>query len=164
MSGMNNLIAQQFRLAFVQNGYGRAGIPESEISAGEMEVLYDLISTEQSNVPGLMLSIQENAKARGGALAPLRARVDRWTSRFIGVSERAYTMAMRDKPLKWIFDPRKEHCRSCQRLNGQVRRASKWAELGIHPRSVELECFGLFCGCRFEETTEPLSRGRIPSY
>lgn len=163
--GMNQLIEVQFRQAFIQEGFGRAGIPESEISQSELNVLNELIATEQSNIGGLMLAVQENARERGGKLNPLRARVDRWTARFIGVSERAFTLAMRDKPLKWVFDPKKEHCRSCLRLNGQVRRANKWAEIGIYPRSPELDCFGLYCGCKWEDAEgEPLSRGRVPSF
>lgn len=56
--------------------------------------------------------------------------------------------------LRWDFDPRKEHCRDCAALDGVVLTKSEWKQLGIRPRSSQLECGGWYCGCTRNETDE----------
>ncbi|MHC4648008.1 MAG: hypothetical protein ACYTBJ_21320, partial [Planctomycetota bacterium] len=61
---------------------------------------------------------------------------------------------------KWVIDPRKEHCLTCLRLNGQVHRMKVYVERRLLPQSPRLLCTGQFCGCKLKATTEK-ARGRL---
>lgn len=160
---MDALIEQQLTLAFEQ-GVKRAGKTMDELSSGDRQKMTTAIDEEKSHVSEVIRAIQKNSNREGGALAPLRARIDLWVSRWSGISDYAFSIAGADKKLKWVYDPRKEHCPDCLRLNGRVYLGSVWALIGIHPKSAKLKCFGGHCGCGFIETDEHLTRGRRPSY
>lgn len=61
----------------------------------------------------------------------------------------------RNPMLKWVWSPEKEHCKDCERLNGQVHRANAWKRSGWQPQDSKLECNGDNCGCEYKR-----SRGR----
>lgn len=55
--------------------------------------------------------------------------------------------------LTWRYTPEKEHCATCESLNGQRHRAKWYTDKGYIPRqpgSETLECGGWNCGCYFE--------------
>lgn len=59
---------------------------------------------------------------------------------------------------EWVYDPRKEHCVDCARLNGVVLSATEWRQMkarGIFPQSNQLECRGFHCGCDLRRTSTP---------
>lgn len=55
----------------------------------------------------------------------------------------------------WLYDPRKEHCSDCAKLNGTVLTANEWKRTGIEPQSPALQCGGWRCGCRLQQTDQP---------
>ncbi len=70
---------------------------------------------------------------------------------FLGLASR------RDNPLlEWVWDPAKDHCGDCVRLNGQVHTAQEWLDSGFTPRSMALECRGFNCGCGWRESAGPV--------
>ena len=63
----------------------------------------------------------------------------------------------------------KENCRSCKKLNGQVRRMSFWKDKDCRPQHPDLQCMHdadgpTVCGCEFEETSDSCSRGPLPNW
>ena len=61
-----------------------------------------------------------------------------------------------DNPFyQWIYNPLKEHCDDCERLNGQVHTAREWYASGFWPRSISLDCEGWLCGCSFIKSNGP---------
>lgn len=161
--GVSNAIDQQYRLA-AQQGVQRGGLAMVDLEPDELELLENAIKEEQSHIDTIADAIEANRKAEGGELAPLRARIDTWTNRWIGISNLFFAIASKGQKLEWVWDARKEHCFTCSRLNGRVYRGSEWKAIGIHPRSPKLACFGIWCGCEFVVTDKPRTRGRLPSF
>ncbi|NIN36650.1 MAG: phage portal protein [Gammaproteobacteria bacterium] len=161
-TGMNQIIRTQLTLAF-EEGVKRGGKTMDELTGDERAKLNAVIKEELSHVRTIGKAIRDNNKASGGKLAPIRARVDLWVSRWSGIADYGFAIAGKDKKMKWVWDARKEHCHDCARFNGRVYRGSTWANrIGIYPRSSKLACFGGFCGCNLIATDDPITRGRKP--
>jgi phage portal protein BeeE len=161
-TGMERAIDREFRSAFVE-GVQRGGIAVADLTDDERNRLDELVSGEKQHIDDLSHYIYRNRKDKG-KFNTIRTRVDGWVARYLQVKEVGFLIAKGAEPLLWKFDPRKEHCRSCGALNGQVRRAKFWLESGISPKSPRLECFGIHCGCQYEIPPEGtrISRGRLP--
>lgn len=145
-------------------GAADCGIAADELSPEEKAALQKAIDYEHLWIGGFANTIGENTKARGGKLTPLFSRAEIWIGRWEGTRTAARVMACKDKKLVWTLGPT-EHCNSCTRLAGQVRRASFWNDKGILPRvhgADYLDCQGFRCQCTLQPTDEPLSRGRLP--
>jgi len=162
MSGMEDMIEREFNNAFTL-GVHKGGLTVSDLTPEEKGEIDTLIENEIVHIDDLAHFIYRNRKGVG-KLDAIRSRVDMWVARYSRAKEVGYLIAKRAEPLLWQYDPRKDHCRSCAALNGQVRRAEYWRKVGIEPNSDRLECYGIWCGCRFLEPAEnaPLSRGRLP--
>jgi hypothetical protein len=86
-----------------------------------------------------------------------------WVNQYESAKQKSATLACGDLKLRWQVGPT-EHCKTCLSLNGQVRRASFWAN-NVVPRNApnpKLECGGFRCQCTLEKTDRPLTRGRLP--
>lgn len=144
------------------DGAGKCGILPSELSPEELLRLDREIMNEIQYLSNFANSISQNSKRNKGKLAPLFDRAEMWVNNFGRISGIAMSLACQDKKLKWVWNPLKEHCSDCQRLNNRVYRASIWSKYNISPRMRRLACGGFKCGCRFEETQEPVTPGRPP--
>jgi hypothetical protein len=60
---------------------------------------------------------------------------------------------MADTQLMWVRDPEKDSCNDCIGFDGSVKTRKEWLATGYHPQSHRLECFGIHCGCHFEEVS-----------
>lgn len=160
-TGVQDAISREYEQAFY-TGVKRGGLTKEDLTTDEYGQLVTLIQDERDYVPGLASWIL-NAKREGETLATVRGRLDQWVSRYASVENVGYIIASRDKKLKWVYDPRKEHCTDCQRLHGRIYRARIWRKVNIYPRSAQLACFGVWCGCEYTETDEPVTRGRPPN-
>ncbi len=103
-------------------------------------------------------------KANGGKLGAAFAASEIWIARYDEVRNAARVMACKDKPLEWVLGVA-EHCSSCVKLSGKVKRASWWQTNGILPRqpgAAYLVCGGWRCQCSLVLTAKPLSRGAMP--
>lgn len=161
-TGMERTIDREFRNAFVE-GVQRGGIAVADLEEDERAELDSLIEREKQFIDQLSFYIYDKRKGVG-KLNSVRRRVDRWVARYMEVREKGYLIAKGAEPLMWKVDVRKEHCRSCAALNGQIRRASYWRKSEISPQSSRLECFGVWCGCSYVDPPEGsrISRGRLP--
>lgn len=104
-------------------------------------------------------------RANDGKLGSAFRRIEIWIARYGEIKQLGTILACGDKKLKWIIGIA-EHCKSCIKLNGKVKRASFWNETGILPRvagAVYLDCKGYNCKCSLVPTDEPISKGRLPT-
>jgi len=147
------------------SGAKECGILPDELSQEERVELKRNINYELRWIEGFANAIEENSKANGGKLGPLFSRAEIWIGRYEGIRSQAKAMACKDKKLRWTLGE-SEHCQSCLKLAGKIKRASYWYERGILPRvhgAEYLECGGWRCQCTLEPTSEPASKGPLPS-
>jgi len=160
-------IRRYFLLAF-DEGMAVCGVQPEERTEKERKALVDRIKEELSHVGGFMDAVYEGRKGSETErpLAQFLGRAEMWVNRYTELRDLGKMLACGDKKLRWTWHPEKEHCSSCAKLNGKVKRASQWEEArarGIYPQSPALECGGYKCGCTLEPTDEPMSKGRLPS-
>lgn len=137
------------------------GIAADELSDEEVEARDAFIEGQYEYIGGYADAIRENDKISGEKLQPLFDRADLWINRYGEIRDKAKAMACADEKLEWRINARcKEHCSSCVRLNGKVKRGSYWTKT-ILPRSRDLECGGFRCCCSLVRTDKPLSKGRL---
>lgn len=159
------LILRQFLTEAWEKGAKDCGISPDEMTDAEKSAMNSFINGQIGWVIGFAADIQAHSQAGGHELEPLLVRMQLWVLRYNEARERGKAMACADKKLMWVLGIA-EHCKSCIRLNGKVKRASVWAALGIIPRvagAVYLICRGYNCQCNFVETDKPVSRGPLPS-
>ncbi|MHC4620467.1 MAG: hypothetical protein ACYTEQ_22195 [Planctomycetota bacterium] len=145
-------------------GAAVCGVLPAERTPEEGQELISLIAQQQSFIPGFSADIVEGSKARGGLLRVQLARVERWINRYPEMVQRGKAAACGNRKLRWTLGDA-EHCSTCLRLNGKVRRAQFWQESGILPRvpgANYLECRGYNCACSLLPTNERASPGRLP--
>ncbi len=78
--------------------------------------------------------------------ASLLERAILWGAAALGMGTAGQLWQAGDPYWQWQVGPT-EHCTDCQRLNGQVHRASEWRASGWQPQSAGLECKGFRCQC-----------------
>ena len=120
------------------NGAKQVGIQPDEITPAEQVKLTELIFKEYAYVPGLMTYLIPHRRENGGLLRTFFARVEYWVTRYDDVYNQAILNAREDPKLKWVFTPGKDHCSTCAKLNGKVKRSSTWRESGWQPQSRAL--------------------------
>jgi hypothetical protein len=148
--------------AFI-DGLEQGGLSREDLEPEDFDDLIETTGREETFIAPLATYISDNSRAKGGRLNVIRSRVDRWAATYSSTKELGFMVAKSTANLLWKYDPRKEHCRDCARLNGKVYKGRTWKKYDIRPQSKELACFGLWCGCQFEETDKPVNRGRPPA-
>ena len=166
---------QGHMLLAIDNAYRRAWIAgareygitsESELTDAELDKLNNMIFDAYGHVADFGVWVEEHSRANGGRLTDAFARLPLWADRYDQVVIQGRVMAARDGKLVWVLGHTEQHCSSCLKLTGQVRRASFWNDRGILPRvpgAPYLECGGWRCDCDLIPTDAPISRGRLPS-
>lgn len=142
-------------------GLAMAGIKPDEASDMELQTLRREIVNERIYIDGFANYIEANSKERSGKLEPLYQRAEFWINGYTRVLNLAYVMASGDKKLKWQLNPA-EHCSSCKKLSGKIKRSSYWSKHGVYPKAWDKLNCRQKCQCSLVETSEPLSRGPLP--
>lgn len=137
------------------------GINPEEFSADERLALRTYIANEMTHVLNFSSDIVNNQKGTG-KLGPLLKRVDNWARRYDEVHNRFLTLTGGNKKWEWVWDPVKEHCVDCEKLNGRVYRGKVWEAYGINPQDRRLACKGFNCGCQKILSDKRLTPGRPP--
>jgi len=140
-----------------------------DLEEEERAELQRRIALELTFVGGFADYIIAHSKAEGFLLRSLEPRISMWAARYMDIHDQARVAAGGVKKYKFVYDPLKENCWSCARLNGQIRRMSAWKKFDCRPKHSDLECMRsangpTVCGCEFEETDEPASRGPLPKW
>ena len=141
-------------------GAAECGIKPDELSDDEKNALHEMIGQQMQHVYPFADAIIAGNKASGGALAPLLSRAEMWSSRYQDAYTRARAMACGNGKAIWIYGDT-EHCGTCLKLNGKVKRWSTWY-VTVLPKAPELECHGYRCECRLDDTDAPMSKGPLP--
>jgi 2'-5' RNA ligase/phage portal protein BeeE len=85
-----------------------------------------------------------------------------WTKSMLPIYYAALERAGGDPMMRWRMDPRKENCRTCFALDGQVHRYSDFTKRNFLPSSLALECGkGGNCGCSLEPAPGEKASGRL---
>lgn len=146
-------------------GMKDCGIQPDEMTPEERVALEQAIQSEFRHIFGFGEAIEAMSRANGGLLGVQMQRAEMWIARYRAVVVKANAMACRDRKKEWALGPT-EHCDSCLKLAGKVKRASFWATAGILPRqagAVYLKCRGYKCQCDLVDTDKPVSRGPLPA-
>jgi len=84
-------------------------------------------------------------------------RIGLWVTTAFGIYGLGQLYNVVDPFYKWTFGAT-EHCSDCNRLDGQIHRASAWRSSGWRPQGRSLECKGYNCKCLMVRSAGP-SRG-----
>lgn len=147
-------------LAF-EEGLAEYGMTWDELNPSEQGELFQFLYEQSGHIDGFGQDIIQNNKASGGKLGPHMQRAEMWISRYDDALNRARIFASSDRHLRWTLGAA-EHCSSCLKLAGKVKRGSIWLARNIRPQHPNLECKGFNCACSLVPTNEPASRGPLP--
>lgn len=143
-------------------GAEECGIKPAELTQLELSALTQAIVMERTHIGRLADFVEQHAKAAGGRLRTVMARVELWAKRAQDVASRARVLACQDKKLQWQLGATENHCTSCLKLANKVKRASQWKAADIRPQMRRLECGGWKCDCTLGPTDAPMSKGPLP--
>jgi len=158
----SRLIEEQFNRAW-REGLRELGLTPEDMTSAEVRRLNELIYEEEGFVLDFAAEILI-AREQQKPIDPYLSRSQTWANRYNSIVNEAKTMAGKDQKLEWVLGVA-EHCSSCIKLSGIVKRASVWQNAGIRPQNAPnpmLECGGYNCKCQLVPTTKPGTRGRFP--
>lgn len=157
---MKGTIRRGMTQAWIE-GAKPCGITLEDLSDAESLALAQIISSQFDYIDGFRDFVDANSKVNKGKLGQGLARAELWINRYGEARNQAKAMACSDRKLKWQINAKcREHCKSCTRLNGKVKRGSYWQKT-IMPRSKNLECGGWRCCCELIPTDDPISKGKL---
>ena len=139
--GLMDAIQRGFTQAWAA-GAAEWGIKPADYTEGERQALQGKINDQFPYVNALANRIVP--KSRGGLLRDAFKEANLFLGRYGEVQNAARVMTGRNAPLEWVLGVA-EHCSSCVKLAGKVKRASWWQSNGILPRvpgAPYLECRG----------------------
>lgn len=164
-------------ISTIQRGFIRAwhegaaecGIGPDELSETEQAALQVAINSQFAYLLQLADFIFDNRRElpRSERLRwdQVMARTRTWQNRYEEVKNQARVMACKDRKGMWVLGEA-EHCKSCLKLAGKVKRFSYWHDKQVLPRVADasyLECRGYLCQCSIVPTDASLSRGPLPN-
>jgi hypothetical protein len=142
-----------------------------DLEPEEIDQMRDRIALELTFIAGFADFIISRSKAEGFKLRDpaMVSRVNMWVARYMDMFSQARQIAGGIKRYEFVYDPEKENCWSCLKLNGQVRRMSAWKRFDCRPQHPDLDCMHsangpTVCGCEFVLTDEPASKGPLPKW
>ena len=159
---MGGIVDRGLRQAFAE-GAKECGVKPGDYTEAEEKAITDAILSEFEHTNNLADYVIEHNKAHGGKLDIVNQRAELWIIRYKDVVNRGKVMACGDRKYIWTLG-QSEHCTTCARLAGQVRRGSFWRD-NVLPQNApndKLECGGWKCQCELKGTDDPISRGRLP--
>lgn len=153
-------IQRGFRQAW-EEGAEESGIPFSELTTEELNRLRAETDKEGFYIDHLADFVEKNSKANKGKQAKVFQRVEQWVNTYVRITQLAKAMAGKDRKQKWTLHPA-EHCDSCKRLDGKVKRASYWAS-HVTPKDWNSLLCRNGCKCTLEYTSDPMTPGPLPT-
>lgn len=159
-----SLVEIEYTLAW-HEGMRAAGLKPSDMSEDEATALSNHIVQAEGHAFDFGLFIQDHSKAAGHQFNEIDGRRGGWLTGYNTVYNEALTFAANDPNLEWVLGPTEQHCDSCSKLNGKIKRASVWDASMIQPSNPPnpyLICGGWRCACYFEVTQSAQSRGPLP--
>lgn len=149
-------------------GAAKVGVKEEDLTEAEIARIDEIVSKESEFAFAFLDEVAQETRADKVKLGKHIKRSLKWMNRYTEVVNLGMLSARDDPKLKWVINREKDNCVSALKLSDKVKRKSTWDAAGVRPQSPDkLECMvnagGIpVCGCKFEETDEPLSRGPLP--
>lgn len=159
---VRNGLTKAFRM-----GLRDVGLKPREATPEEWQQVQLVLDNQYQSITGLADHIFERQKAKGYKFSQVVGRLSVWVNQFDSVRETARLSGEANPKLKWVISdkPGIDHCSSCLKLNGKVKRKSYWLKKGVQPKNPpnnKLICGGWQCHCVFQITDEPLTKGPLP--
>ena len=145
-----------------EEAFAKYGMTMDELTPDEKGAMFNYMYGQSNYIERFGQSIFENSKTNGGKLGQHFTRVEKWASRYEEANNLALNYAAKNQHLMWVLGPTVDHCISCLKLAGKVKRGNVWLSRNIRPQSPNLACGG-WGHCYFVPTTQPASRGPLPS-
>lgn len=160
---VRSLINRRLNEAF-DEGARTFGVTPEEYTLEEFRIIAEVIQNELLYVNSLALRILEY-KNSGEGITSAFGIIDSWVNRYNDLVNRAKVVVGENEKLIWELGPT-EHCSTCSRLAGKVKRSKYWEEhvMPQQPPNPNLECGGWKCQCKLTPTKLPLSKGPLPVY
>lgn len=130
------------------------------LTTEEQQLLQEQIDISSESAISLAQSVADGSFAGDEGAASLAIRMLLWTNTAAFLFSLGQLFREDNPFFMWVFNPIKDHCVDCVRLNGQVHTADEWRRSGWVPRGFVLNCRGFYCGCAFVESEGP-SRGEF---
>lgn len=160
---MRTILNRRLNEAF-DEGARKHGVRPSEYTQEEFLAIAKAIANELEFVPGLASVIVE-MRDNNARISDLFNRVlPNWLNRYTDIKNRATVLVGDNPKLEWVYGDTVEHCNTCLKLHGKVKRAKYWQEhvMPQQPPNSKLDCGGWKCKCTLEKTDKPLSKGPLP--
>jgi len=161
LAAMDSTIDRNLREAFYA-GAAQSGIAPDELKPDEVAKMRELINGQLSYILPLADAVETGSKANGGPLEALISRADMWANRYNEAQNLGQITTGADLKYQWVLG-NTEHCETCLRMSGKIKRGSTWSASPIQPQSSSLACGGYRCQCALVPTDLPMSPGRLPS-
>jgi len=160
---MRTAIEREFWFA-VEEGIKGCDIKLSDLEPEETEFVTEAIQSEEEYIANFAIDITVT-RDQGGNLQSMLDRAELWINRYNEMVSKARVMICQNQKLEWVLGATEEHCTSCERLNGIVKRASFWEKAGVFPQGApnpKIECGGWQCDCRLRPTNKRVTPGPLP--
>lgn len=159
---VRNSLTKAFRM-----GLRDVGLKPIEATPEEWQQVQRVLDKQYQAITGLADLVFERQKTKGYKFSQVIGRLSVWVNQFDSVRETARLSGEANPKLKWTISDRPgiDHCSSCLKLNGKVKRKSYWMEKGVQPKNPpneNLVCGGWQCACTLQITDEPLTKGPLP--
>lgn len=154
---MEALVTGVLTLLFL-SGVGEES--EAGLLADELAELEENIEVHKESIQNFAADIYDNETyADDDGREKALKRLALWVTVAAGVYAMGKLWDRQDGRYVWWYNPAKDNCTDCIRLNDQVHRASEWRQSGWRPQGSNLECGGWECGCRLKRVSNdtPLS-------
>lgn len=145
----NALIRESARSVYIQ-GLEDCGVSEEDMTDSDDATIEDWTRGQLEHVADFAAAVLA-ARGYDAAQEAVSAQAELWVKALRGLATRACMSADADKMGTWEYDPDKEHCTTCEKLDGKRHRMSWFLDNGYIPQepgSETLECGGWRCGCK----------------
>jgi hypothetical protein len=162
---MFSTVYREFTVAWAEGAKECGIIAPRELTGTEIQALNAEIAKDAGHIITFANDIMIGSQANGGKLKPLYARTNLWANRYNSVRNHARFLACSNQKMIWEMGGTEKHCRTCNALDGKVKRNDIWVKSGVRPQNAPnalLECRGWNCDCSLKPTDLPVTPGRLP--
>lgn len=125
------------------DGLSDGGVDAATLTGDDLATFNTWKVEQSAYVAGLMDAIfKDKVQYTGDGRAQL------WSRKSLDVIYQKGLLSADSNGLyEWRLGATEEHCATCLRMNGVIKRLKQWHEDGILPQSEQLDCKGFNCDC-----------------
>lgn len=125
------------------DGLSDGGVDAATLTGDDLATFNSWKVDQSAYVAGLMDAIfKEGVQYTGDGRAQL------WSRKSLDVIYQKGLLSADSNGLyEWHLGATEQHCATCLRMNGVIKRLKQWHEDGILPQGSDLECGGFNCDC-----------------